>query len=351
MWSIWSEPFPREIWLCLGIALLLIISFAGRQMLVRVRTSQVIFCVVACFMRNGLPACVEPFLATLFLQFFGMFVSTLYENEITSILTVPPGLLEYKSLSDLIDANYKILYNENINNPAKTMYDDFVLRGLENKINQSFMIRSEIATNLSRILQHLMSSESYLKYVVCPDTEEADSLKLSFEVYINEIFKRKTYECRTIKEELQSEASYTRVFTPNRFWMLISHRRIQEAGLGSYWGKYSNWLDALQLQVDKGKYSEKSFLEISTEGFIGLKDLIIVWTTTLILLLVAASCFLASGNIGKILKSEYNNVLRWCFLNRRVRNFSNRSAKRASRKIVLCRWFKNKMCELLFKVM
>ncbi|CAL8136700.1 unnamed protein product [Orchesella dallaii] len=166
------------------------------------------------------------------------FLSQLYTNGLTSIITVteiPKGFLTIK---ELLQADYKILFNSAraLDSVEEIYGNEFKRLGLS--IKGAFE-RFDLS-NLDSVLQKLQEKDGRFAFI----TETSMSnyyAALSIAKLRNGNITKSDFTCYVVKQILSQAQCHTVLETENQYWIYVTMQRIRAAGLQHKWIEWSEW--------------------------------------------------------------------------------------------------------------
>ncbi|CAL8136642.1 unnamed protein product [Orchesella dallaii] len=166
------------------------------------------------------------------------FLSQLYTNGLTSIITVteiPKGFLTIK---ELLQADYKILFNSvsALDSEEETYGNEFKRLGLS--IKGAFE-RFDL-TNLDSVLQKLQEKDGLFAFITKTSMSNYYAA-LSIAKLQDGNVTRRDFTCYVVKQMLSQTQSHTILETENQYWIYVTTQRIRAAGLQHKWNEWSEW--------------------------------------------------------------------------------------------------------------
>lgn len=242
--DVWIYSFDQIIWIlifsaCLTISAVLVgINFESTSFLnVLPRFMGALAGIIGIIIGDGsVPATKKWFYALT--VFFGVVICELYSNAITSLVTAPTPPIVYESLSELIQANFKIL--------EKT-YEKF--RAM---FNDSFWHIGYSEADMNNTLQ-LYDGKPH-EWLVKRDTHrytiewDMSVVQHTKSIYAKEIertiFRGRrdgSVKCQNTRKHHIEMILFWSIDTANRHWMMRTIQWMHNAGLRELWMKWMLW--------------------------------------------------------------------------------------------------------------
>ncbi len=159
-----------------------------------------------------------------------------YQNNITSLVTVPNNGKTLNNLHDVIEFGYTIIWSRDtsLSLPHKRFYIDFQLYGVANKINNSFLL---ISGRQSLFLARSGKLESYalITSEKLIERDKGNTEKTIREHSVSNI----TAKCNIVPEGFHQKSYHWVVSGVNLPWLILSMERIKQAGLNNKWEDWS----------------------------------------------------------------------------------------------------------------
>lgn len=174
-------------------------------------------------------------LLLLFVTISGLYISLVYENVITSLVTVPTPPSVFTSIAELIQHGFRILYT------SKYLWWQLALLrrfGFPEKVvNSSF----QFFDGSEETLIEFLAKSGLTRYTVQADTSIIEYNAAKYAQLIDNIPGLTSAKCHVTKRhDLEMFLSW-KVISLNRHWMMRSIQRMHDAGLREVWRKWFIW--------------------------------------------------------------------------------------------------------------
>ncbi|CAL8128433.1 unnamed protein product [Orchesella dallaii] len=161
----------------------------------------------------------------------GMLNAWLYENTITSLVTVASPEYPMKNLQEVVNSDYKILYKRIISDFQTQFGDQFRFSKVEHRINNSF-IETNTSLTLKLIAKYYSQNN---KIAVFMQESDSERIKWKIQKEISKNVKFSDTKCYVASEAFMPGFYYWQIFTNNLPWLKISMSRMSNAGLVIFW--------------------------------------------------------------------------------------------------------------------
>ncbi|CAL8121200.1 unnamed protein product [Orchesella dallaii] len=277
--SPWKDPFTPTVWLTFKLVFIFIIV----AFLIDSRTCNGFLAIVQLISYTlGHEKCEKKRYYTFICSM--AFLLLIYSNCILSIISVPPPVIGFQTLKNLLDAKYKICWPKRLTSksPDEMLQFDFEVLGLSNKINTTFHIM-ENATKFVEIVAEMVRKGNKLAMWELSSTSERKLKELRHEFGLRKI----SSYCFIVKQTLNIRLYFWKINTENRYWIIRTLERLVESGINSQWNKWSDWGSLVKLKLlndtDIGGHSS----DTSNPTYISLNELLIVFIMWVVLSVVS----------------------------------------------------------------
>lgn len=254
--QLWIHAFPREIWLLIFLTI-----FAAIIIFWKTKSLKIFY--VVCLIL-GQEVSENSWRIIFFLIFFFL-IRSFFENNITSLIVVPPGPTLYKNLREMVLDNVKILFNTFAfltDKPYEVFSDDFQEAGVPGLVNKSFSILPE-DFNLSEIVRVYLKQQTGTRYAFPISQAWADSDTYLINMHMMNQTRGHGITCHYLKQRFHPSFEFFDMVMMNKAWLMISLERMLEGGLVHKWDKWVNYLHYL---TNKNSYREAE-QTFSEKGF------------------------------------------------------------------------------------
>ncbi|CAL8131746.1 unnamed protein product [Orchesella dallaii] len=204
---IWTVPFQKDVWICL----------------LYTRVSNLDDKIV------------------MVLAVAGMVIAWMYENMLTSSVTVPRSEEKViENLKELVERNYKILWYPKIEplNPLMLYESSFKAAGLSHRMKDTFIaVKNRFPDPVNDA--KLIRLTSYKRAIITDGKMERYLKHLTFELRRQSGIQKSN--CQYVKENFYKEPFFWYLVTTNREWLLKTLQRFNDNGLAEQWGKWRAW--------------------------------------------------------------------------------------------------------------
>ncbi|CAL8136640.1 unnamed protein product [Orchesella dallaii] len=278
----WYEPFTPAIWL----NVLSIFIFGIVSCYINYRHLHAVFLKLIKFWAAVFGADINPryFMIVGSLAFL---LTQIYSNGLTSIITVGKTPEGFKTIGELLQAGYKILFS------TEREYGS-----IEDSYGHYFK-RLGLSTDGAFELSNTTDLESDLVKL------SQKNARLSFP--------------QTFSEEL----AFSLTETENRYWIYVTTQRIRASGLLYKWNEWSRWHQMLNASSLDGKYLGSSDF-VNRPKFLAMQ---FIWGT---LLIFSLAIFCVETKLFRIREGIIDNMSV-------ILSFSNRLFRRQSRQPAIMR--------------
>ncbi len=202
----------------------------------------------------------------LIITFFGMFTCVIYENVITSTVLVPELPKVYKSIKEILDAGYKILWY------ARTTFftpESYFGKSFESRGIPFYKVKQYFETVPSHLKENVTTHGIYLaqKFALLVFTNSLNMWIRGIEQSLANVTvpgregRLDKYSCHAVPDIIASLPFFEDFHVVNRDWMLETLERIRESGLDNKWDSWSNWAYKFHMKYDMeniGSYRKTS---------------------------------------------------------------------------------------------
>ncbi|CAL8083967.1 unnamed protein product [Orchesella dallaii] len=126
-YAVWTQPFSPALWLLILPLLYIGCVLCNKKM----QFSSSGLTLIALICRQGIPFSNQQFKIIIFLDFFIMILSNIWNNGIVSLIVVPPSTPHMETLQEFIENGYKILHPSYITDPYSRYEMDFNVSGVK----------------------------------------------------------------------------------------------------------------------------------------------------------------------------------------------------------------------------
>ncbi|CAL8137228.1 unnamed protein product [Orchesella dallaii] len=280
-YSMWIQPFSLVTWtfvfgsISLG-SFVLIRGGKGGGIWVKIHA------IVALFTGHDVPVGKRSGKGFIVLLFSAMLITSLYSNEITSYLVVPPPETIYRNLKQILGARFQILFQKwnNDIDPRDIYESDFKRSGMFHKINESFHIANNVVENTVSAKYLSMIDK---KYAALVDESIAEQMAHTFHRIILKLFNFPNAKCRIVDEKLRTAPMLRVFYTVNRKWLMVTLQRMKSGGLDKAWAAWTKWYFYWQEQ----KYVNSNGRGIKSTALILFPNILPILLGWIIMVLVA----------------------------------------------------------------
>ncbi|CAL8117283.1 unnamed protein product [Orchesella dallaii] len=244
---IWTVPFQKDVWIYILVLLTSFSIFISRN-----GRKQSVYHLPTTFLSQWL-GIFSLFLhqytrvsnlddkIVMVLAVAGMVIAWMYENMLTSSVTVP--LSEEKVIEDLkelVERNYKILWYPKIEplNPLMLYESSFKAAGLSHRINDAFIaVKDRFPDTVNDA--KLIRLTSYKRAIITDGKIYRYLKPLTFELRRQSGTQKSN--CQYVRETFHKETFFWYLITTNREWLLKTLQRFKDNGLAEQWDKWRAW--------------------------------------------------------------------------------------------------------------
>ncbi|CAL8128449.1 unnamed protein product [Orchesella dallaii] len=269
--EMWLEPFPIQIW---GIVLILIL-FMGASFL-RYGNSE---------KRKTIYNFGEIFSSKSFKQLGGVIhfilafnavlMGSLWEQGLTSLVTIAPTSKTYGTLNELLNAGYKLIEGKKANIEA-LIHDaysaDFKYLGLYGRFNDSFTTLNQMSTREAKMINMLAGFLTGKRYSAA---FPSSWLTIGFPTYAKRYGEHlPNLQFNEQRQKLRKVMMFWKIGTVNRYWMMKTMQSIYQAGLNRKWDEWAKWkallLNKLLSYVDRSNCYSAEYITRTHVWSVGL---------------------------------------------------------------------------------
>ncbi|CAL8130256.1 unnamed protein product [Orchesella dallaii] len=165
------------------------------------------------------------------------FLFSLHGNGLTSLVTVAPKPKLPKTIKELLDLKYKIMFPF----PSKTRTfekqygPDFEFLGLQDRIQDSFY--NKFYHTSTKVIERLCKSSGWLAFTNILSNSKFCTALYSFDLRPCD----KSFVCHTLEQTFLARQYVWTVRAEGRVWLLKTLKQIVESGLADKWNEWSEW--------------------------------------------------------------------------------------------------------------
>jgi len=177
------------------------------------------------------------------------FICMLYENSLLSLVTValPPKTIE--SLAQLLDLNFKFIWEANVPTIWYRLEFDFNSSGRLDRLNSSFFF-AQNATSIEDWVAIWTEKEENLALLQSSAVSEVALRDINKRIKLKDPY----FACFMLKQTLAPKLQTWKINTENRYWILKTIGRIRQSGLFYEWDKWSTWRHLLAMKLFANSY-------------------------------------------------------------------------------------------------
>ncbi|CAL8121142.1 unnamed protein product [Orchesella dallaii] len=238
--AIWYKPFSFPIWCCIFSTFIILPIYFKLESAVS-KGSVGIFNLISSTFGHDYWL-VKRYI---FLPCSVAFLLVVYANRLLSDVTIVDTINVIKTLRELLDLGFKIVWVEKMSSgtPQEFYHFDFKIRGLLERMNDSF-VNVPNAIYLPQIMP--MFSDENQKLALSHSRYRSQTMLK----YMTEKIQRpgRSYNCFMVDETIQFKLYSWRVNVPNSYWFRKTLNRLVDSGLYNQWDKWSTWGHLLRLK-------------------------------------------------------------------------------------------------------
>lgn len=181
--------------------------------------------------------------------FSSILLTILYQDSLTSLITVPYKPITLTNLYEVIESGYKIIFLQNgdLIPPEERYFVDFHLYDIAHKINESFK------GTLLPPMEFLANNGELENYAIIASETSIQQDKGYLEKVITKT--KKTSKCHSVPEGFHPRSYYWIISTVNRPYLILSIQIIKQAGLDLKWDAWALWASQLFHKISQGATS------------------------------------------------------------------------------------------------
>ncbi|CAL8121097.1 unnamed protein product [Orchesella dallaii] len=239
--KVWYEPFTPGIWLGF-LAILFITALLHWLEFQKNDRTIVILKIASIVFGQGSLERKRYFIIACGITYLCL----LYENSLLSLVTIVPQPKSIKTLRELLDSGFKIMWPANMpptHSPSFLYGWDFNISKLQDRIHDAFFEVKSTARMIDWVAEITKNSQ---KLAVSQSTPGAKMALNDLTQHLR--VQDDTYSCFQVKQVLSPKMHHWKINTENRYWILRTVERIVESGLYFQWDLWSTWHYVLTLR-------------------------------------------------------------------------------------------------------
>ncbi|CAL8136628.1 unnamed protein product [Orchesella dallaii] len=246
--GVWGEPFSPGIWL----TILSIFIFGIGCCYIYHRHVQHVFQKLINYWAAVFGAQVSPRYFIL-VSCFAFLLSQIYSNGLTSIITVGKTTEGFKTIEELLQAGYKILFNEAeaAGNFEDTYGNDFKRMGLPTEGAFEISYSASLYNNLIR-----MSQKNARLALVIRTSMANLYIALSMNWFQTQNLTKGIFTCFVAEQTMLEAQTLSILKSENQYWLYVTSQRLRASGLHYKWNEWSRWHHLLNQSLLDRKHKE-----------------------------------------------------------------------------------------------
>lgn len=173
----------------------------------------------------------------IFMNLSGMWLCSLYSNEIASVVTIKAERKPFDKLLHVLDFGFKIIWPEFLlYNPWswEIHFHEFERRGILQRINRTFYYNPNRTLSDWEIAEFMRK-----KHMTMVTSTGLQEKQLKLRNYFRKVTRKKKAKCYVLPDKFDSRHYYFVIQTRNRHWMKKTYENIREAGLLEMWNLWA----------------------------------------------------------------------------------------------------------------
>ncbi|CAL8128779.1 unnamed protein product [Orchesella dallaii] len=275
--TIWHEPLTRGIWsMCFFlICLAALTSYARHHALVLVFHELFVYWAEV----FGAKVRARHFVIV---WSFSFLLSIVYSNGLGSIVTVALETKGLKTIAELLDQGYKIVYEQYLYNGPYQIEFGTYFKVLGLPINESFKVIDDDSTDFLELLGEKLAITQITSFSQYNAASDAQRMGIRYETKFN---------CYILQQSIGFKHVHWMIVTENRHWVQVTLDRIRESGLQNQWDQLAIWNAMLKSNLLEKRTLNSDYVEIhDVLAILAVLGGLIVFAITIFCLEVNAIC-------------------------------------------------------------